>query len=262
MSSKVIDKSGWNYTIIDNEIVETERLDIYEKMLYIALKRFANIQTGKAFPGVKRLAEMSGMSQRKARVVIGSLVEKKYIHVDYREHQTSLYTILPPPAHGARGEAHGAGGVGHVVHDPPAHGAPELKKEELKKDELKKHNKDIVADAPALPFEQIINYLNQKADTSFKSSTKKTQNLILARLKEGFIVSDFITVIDKKVAEWKNNPEMNIYLRPETLFGTKFESYLNQKSKGAAPNGPSENGNAAFARTLDENGNPIKYNFS
>lgn len=37
-------------------------------------------------------------------------------------------------------------------------------------------------------------------------------------------------MIDIKTAEWLHNPKMNKYLRPETLFGTKFESYLNQKS--------------------------------
>ncbi|MBF6841886.1 hypothetical protein HN289_19720, partial [Acinetobacter baumannii] len=56
--------------------------------------------------------------------------------------------------------------------------------------------------------------------------------------------------------------EMNIYLRPETLFGTKFEAYLNQKPKGGPPRGPNQNGNAAFARTLDEDGNPVQYKFS
>lgn len=52
--------------------------------------------------------------------------------------------------------------------------------------------------------------------------------LIKARLKEGFTYQDFISVIDKKYAEW-NGTEFQAYLRPETLFGTKFESYLNQK---------------------------------
>lgn len=237
MSSKVVDKSGWNYTIIDNEIVETENLDIYEKMLYIALKRFANIQTGKAFPGVKRLAEMSGMSHRKAQLVISSLTEKRFIAVDYRGHQTSLYSILPTPAPHAPGGAQCAGEGAHHMHPPHAPHAPELKKEELKKEELKKLNKDIVADAPSLPYEQIVNYLNQKAGTSFRHNTKKTQNLILVRLKEGFEFDDFKKVIDVKTSEWLNDSQMNQYLRPETLFGTKFESYLNQKPKGANNSG-------------------------
>lgn len=95
------------------------------------------------------------------------------------------------------------------------------------------NKRDNVADAPALPYKTIIDYLNEKAGTSFKCTTKKTQTLIQARYKETFTTMDFKTVIDNKVAEWLNDAEMNQYLRPETLFGTKFESYLNQKPKGA-----------------------------
>lgn len=76
---------------------------------------------------------------------------------------------------------------------------------------------------------EIVNYLNSAAGTSYRSSTKKTQSLIKARVKEGFSVSDFKSVIDKKVNEWSRDSKMNQYLRPETLFGNKFESYLNQK---------------------------------
>lgn len=76
----------------------------------------------------------------------------------------------------------------------------------------------------------IIDYLNEKAGTHFKSNTAKTKSLINARLKEGFSVEDFKTVIDKKVEEWKNDVQMSKYIRPETLFGTKFEGYLNVKS--------------------------------
>lgn len=76
----------------------------------------------------------------------------------------------------------------------------------------------------------IIDYLNEKAGTHFKPNTAKTKSLINARLKEGFTVEDFKTVIDKKVEEWKNDVQMSKYIRPETLFGTKFEGYLNVKS--------------------------------
>jgi hypothetical protein len=48
--------------------------------------------------------------------------------------------------------------------------------------------------------------------------------------KKGFSLSDFQTVIDKKVSEWKGT-DMEQYLRPSTLFGTKFESYLNAPGK-------------------------------
>lgn len=81
----------------------------------------------------------------------------------------------------------------------------------------------------SIVFESVISYLNQLAGTNYKHTTKKTQQLIRARYKEGFTVDDFKLVIDKKVATWSNDPKMMQYIRPETLFGTKFESYLNEK---------------------------------
>lgn len=75
---------------------------------------------------------------------------------------------------------------------------------------------------------EIVNYLNEMTGQKYKSNTKTTVSLIRARLKEGFDIDDFKTVIYKKTQEWKNEPKMAGYLRPQTLFGTKFESYLNQ----------------------------------
>ncbi len=73
---------------------------------------------------------------------------------------------------------------------------------------------------------EIIFYLNSVLNTRYRVNNKVTQKHINARLKEGYTVDDFKTVIDKKTAEWRGT-EMEQYLRPETLFGTKFESYLN-----------------------------------
>ncbi|TYC47772.1 hypothetical protein ESZ50_11390, partial [Weissella muntiaci] len=72
-----------------------------------------------------------------------------------------------------------------------------------------------------------IAYLNQIAGKQYKFVEKSTK-LVHARLAEGFALNDFKIVIDTKVAEWINDANMNKYLRPETLFGNKFESYLNQ----------------------------------
>jgi uncharacterized phage protein (TIGR02220 family) len=75
---------------------------------------------------------------------------------------------------------------------------------------------------------EVIGYLNEKIGTSYRPSTKSTQEKIRARLHDGFTVADFKAVIDKKVAQWQKDPKMAVYLRPETLFGTKFEGYLNE----------------------------------
>ena len=77
-------------------------------------------------------------------------------------------------------------------------------------------------------YNVVIDYLNEKVGTHYRPTNKTTQKHINARLKEGYTYDDFKTVIDKKCSEWKGT-DMEQYLRPETLFGTKFESYLNAK---------------------------------
>lgn len=80
-----------------------------------------------------------------------------------------------------------------------------------------------------IPYKEIIEYLNAKAGTEFKHTTKATQKHISGRWNEGFTLDQFKSVIDKKCAEWINDPKWSQYLRPQTLFNSeKFESYLNQ----------------------------------
>lgn len=81
----------------------------------------------------------------------------------------------------------------------------------------------------AIPYQSIIDYLNAKTKKSFKSTTIKTRQVISDRWNEGFRFDDFKKVIDNKIINWLNDPIRNIYLRPDTLFGDKFESYLNEK---------------------------------
>ena len=94
---------------------------------------------------------------------------------------------------------------------------------------------DIEIDKYINIYSSIISYLNEKAHTKYRPSSSKTKTLIKARLNERFTIDDFKKVIDNKTSEWLNT-EMEKYLRPETLFGTKFESYLNQKSGGSYGN--------------------------
>lgn len=75
---------------------------------------------------------------------------------------------------------------------------------------------------------QIIEYLNNKLGTRYRTSSKNTQAKLNARLNEGYSLDDFIVVIDKKADEWIGT-ELEKHLTPDTLFGTKFEKYLNQK---------------------------------
>lgn len=79
-------------------------------------------------------------------------------------------------------------------------------------------------------YSLVIDYLNRKASTNYRATTKNTQSFINARVKEGYTVEDFKKVIDSKSKDWLNT-DFEKYLRPSTLFGTKFENYLNEANK-------------------------------
>ena len=84
--------------------------------------------------------------------------------------------------------------------------------------------------ASRIPYKEIVDYLNEKTGKNFKHKTAKTRKFIEARWNQDFRLDDFKKVIYVKTDEWLNT-DSDKYLRPETLFGTKFEGYLNQKTK-------------------------------
>lgn len=112
---------------------------------------------------------------------------------------------------------------------------PSLSKVIPTKDNTTKDNttkdKELYVEQPVkikIPYKKIIEYLNQKTDKNFLYTNKETQNKIKARWNQGFRLDDFFHVIDVKSQKWLTNPKMIDFLRPQTLFGTKFEGYLNE----------------------------------
>lgn len=89
-----------------------------------------------------------------------------------------------------------------------------------KKESLNKFNKKNIQ-------QSIINMLNKKTGKNFKINSPTSIKLINERLKEGYVLEDFYKVIEVKVAKWKDTI-MEMYIRPETLFSYKFESYVNE----------------------------------
>lgn len=80
---------------------------------------------------------------------------------------------------------------------------------------------------------EIIEYLNLKTGSKFKPTTKPYVQAIRSRLKEGYTVDDFKTVIDKKCREWKGT-KLEKYLTPKTLFApSHFDTYLNSNEIAA-----------------------------
>lgn len=87
---------------------------------------------------------------------------------------------------------------------------------------------------------EIVNYLNTSLSSEFKHTSRNTVSHINARIKEGYSIDDFKKVIDIKVKDWSGDSKMKVFLRPDTLFGTKFESYLNQQKGSTATSNTKE----------------------
>lgn len=106
-----------------------------------------------------------------------------------------------------------------------------------KEKEKEKEKKDILSGNPTvdlktqeteIPFKLIVDLLNKVTGKSFRHTSAATQRVIKARWNDGFRFEDFKTVILTKTNQWLKDDKMNKYLQPTTLFGTKFEGYLNE----------------------------------
>ena len=111
---------------------------------------------------------------------------------------------------------------------------------------------------------EVIEYLNLKTGSKFKPTTKPYVQAIRSRLKEGYTVNDFKTVIDKKCREWKGT-KLEKYLTPKTLFApSHFDTYLNSNEMAAMTDTEKKVAelNAlidAVERGIDETGNVESY---
>lgn len=104
-------------------------------------------------------------------------------------------------------------------------------KNDLSKNDLSKKEKN-----PSLKIEfdesvdmptAVLDYLNDVRDSSRGySNTASNLSDIKTRIKEKFTMDDFKKVIDYKNAQWKKDTKMSKYIRPSTLFGSKFNEYL------------------------------------
>lgn len=100
----------------------------------------------------------------------------------------------------------------------------QLNNKELNNNLIKEiNNKEIYKEM----IKNTINYLNKITGKNYKPTTPNTIKHLTARIKEGYTEWDFMDVIDTKAKEWMGT-DMEKYLRPDTLFGSKFENYLNQ----------------------------------
>ena len=196
------------FAIIPAEVRYDVELKDKAKLLYGEIVALSD-KNGYCYASNKYFSELYNISITSVSLLIKNLIEKGYLESEilYKENSKEIdkrYLRIVKGGYLSKVK----GGI----------------KEKLKDNNTSINNTSINNNI----YSAVINYLNKKTNQHYKENTPKTRNLINARVNEGFTLEDFKEVIKKKTIEWKNT-KMEMYLRPETLFGTKFESYLNQK---------------------------------
>ena len=225
---------------IPKEIWLSTDLKVMEKLILVEIDSLDN-EDG-CFASNEHFSKFFSLSKNRCSEIIKSLEKKGYIKIDYI-YQEGSKAISRRVIRCVRNID---GGIRNI--DNPIRKTEEGYSENREDNNTSFNNtfsntsnkKDIVEQSSTapIPYEEIVQYLNQKTGKNFKSTSKATQRHIKARFTDGFVLDDFKQVIDNKCGDWLRDRKMKEYLRPETLFGTKFESYLNSKSTTAKPKGP------------------------
>lgn len=226
---------------IPKEIWLNKGLTFQEKIMLVEIDSYDDGEIG-CFASNKYFMNLFNMTSSRVSQVIQNLQKKGYLMIDYeyngKEISRRFLHIQRPPYPEKEGML--KNDIGMLKNETRV--CQKVKQGYVKK--LKDNNtylnntninnniySPVSSKQDKIPYQDIVEYLNLKANTKFRFTSKKTRKLIKTRINENFTVEDFRTVIDNKCDEWLNDDKMKIYLRPETLFGSKFESYLNQKRK-------------------------------
>ena len=178
------------------------------------------LKPGQLVTGRKKISERTGVDEYKVMRVL-KCFETEHQIAQQKERYGTLISILAWDEYQDTAQQNA-----QQLHNDCTTTAQQLHtKQEHKNIRTQEHKKYIYSSEA----DEIVSYLNEMCGTSYKSSSRKTRSLIEARLKEGFTVEDFKTVIYKKGKQWMGDTKMCKFLRPETLFSNKFEGYLNEK---------------------------------
>lgn len=223
------------------EIIQDKRLSLNQIKVLLALFSFRNNDTGLCFPSRNSISKKTGIRITTVSEVTTELESLEWVEKTWHE---SLYKY-------------------HVrIPDEKFRSMTWTEYRKFKNDKKEKedtgsntvrpnrteivlgnrtHNRhkvtDLIIKPPISPitnqvegvYEEILADLNEKTGKNYKSTSRANQKWIDLRLADGHTVEDFKTVNTVKAKDWNNSPEQNKYLRPETLYGNKFDGYLQQK---------------------------------
>lgn len=221
-----------------------EDVSIGQNNLYRELLDYAN-DTDKSFDFFplknSALVSLTGLSESGLKTARNRLVQLNLIDYKPGKKQVSnpkyrviqLYTEYPKKSGSSSSgsDLNSSSGGSSRVAQGVAHKNLPLPNSDMTTTSLKdKKKKEPAAKAPdGLPYLEIIDYLNAKTGAKYKSTTQATQQKIKARFNEKYTLDDFKKVIDNMYNKWHGTKWAD-YLRPETLFGPKFDGYLNTTS--------------------------------
>lgn len=205
------------YAIIPANVRYDSELRANEKLMYGEITALAN-KTGECWASNQYFAELYGVTPQAVSKWISHLNDCGYINVEIaykgntKEVDRRIIRIVSTNV--SEVSTNDCGGINKrlIPH-----------KQKFKDNNTSKNN----TRDNNLIYSQVVNYLNNRIGSRYNPKSGYIQRLITARMNDGYAVEDFYTVIDKKAAEW-HGTKMAQYLRPQTLFGTKFEAYLNQ----------------------------------
>ena len=220
-----MDKATDGCIFCSREVIQDGRLTLLQLKVLLALYSYRNKDTSLCFPSRGAISKRTGIRITCISKTTTELVKlgwlEKFWDVSAKKY---IYKITVPEL-----EVQGVH-ESRTVHESCT--VPESRTEgvhESRTHNYKENYKENLKPKEGAVYEEIIADLNEKTGKNYKPTSKNNQKWIDLRLKEGFTVEDFKTVNTVKAKDWNNSPEHNMHLRPETLYGNKFEGYLQQK---------------------------------
>ena len=214
------------YIVLQGWMISDLKLKGNELIIYACIHGFSQAENQVFSGSLQYLADWTNSTRQTVINSIKALIEKGYIEktdkiingVKFCEYQSKKFTGVVKNFDGGSQKSCMGGGQKSLPNN--------LDINNLTDNLL--NNKEI--------YIAVVDYLNRKAGTHYRASSKTTQQHINARLAEGFKQEDFLRVVDNMWTAWKGT-EWEQYMRPSTLFGSKFENYLNRKPQSKGRNG-------------------------
>ena len=213
------------YAVIPADVRYDEDLRANAKLLYGEITALAN-KTGICYASNNYFARLYKVDPSAISKWVKDLQDKEYIIIDYLKEKESIKSriikiksntqeVLP--------------NVNRVL-PKEQEGYCQKNKENntsINNIYINNNKKEIYKEKSMEIIKATINYLNEKTGKNYKYNTPNTVKHLQARINEGYNDWDFMDVVDIKCDEWLGT-DMEKYLRPDTLFGSKFENYINQ----------------------------------